>query len=63
MNCFKAVIAALLIAMACIGCSGESGPTMVYDYPFPDSLTIVGSINLADVAIHPELLGTTNLEG
>jgi hypothetical protein len=62
MNCFKAVIAALLIAMACIGCSGESGPTMVYDYPFPDSLTIVGSINLADVAIHPELFGTTNLD-
>ncbi|MGM0599117.1 MAG: clostripain-related cysteine peptidase [Candidatus Rifleibacteriota bacterium] len=62
MKGYKAVIAALLIAMTFIGCSGESGPTMVYDYPFPDSLTIVGSINLSDVAISPELFGTTNLD-
>ena len=40
-----------------IGCSGESSPTIVYPIPYPTDLKISGNINLANVAVHPDLGG------
>lgn len=52
-----AVVAILAICLLLAGCSGESGPTLVYPFPMPTNLTISGAIRLADVAVHPTLGG------
>lgn len=49
--------ALLLICLIFTGCSGESGPTLVFPFPVPTDLRITGAIKLADVAVHPELGG------
>jgi len=45
----------LLIA----GCSGESGPPVVFPIPYPTDLRISGVVDLADVAVHQNLVGIT----
>lgn len=49
----------LLALSALIGCSGESGPTLVYPFPIPTDLRLSGIVDLADVAIHQDLGGVT----
>ena len=52
--------AVLLLAELFIGgCSGESGPTLIYNYPVPTSLMLSGIINLEDVTVHGDLGGIT----
>jgi hypothetical protein len=40
-----------------VGCSGESGPTIVPNFPIPKDLQIKGYLNLSNVAVHPDLGG------
>jgi hypothetical protein len=47
----------LAICVLVVGCSGESGPTLVHSFPMPTNLTIKGSINLADVGVSTGLGG------
>lgn len=55
---FRVVLyAALVFSCFITGCSGESGPTLVYNFPIPTDLTIKGAIKLADVAVHKNLGG------
>lgn len=49
--------AILLLLLALIGCSGESGPTLNYSYPLPTDLKVSGIIDLSDVAVHKDLGG------
>lgn len=51
------IAAALAICLFFSGCSGESGPTLVYSFPIPTNLTLKGSINLADVGVSTSLGG------
>ncbi len=59
MHILKNFILLILIISALVltGCSGESGPTLIYDFPVPTDLRLSGVINLADVAMHPDLGG------
>lgn len=50
---------AMLWCMFFVGCSGESGPTLIYSYPMPVDLKISGIIDLSNVAINPALGGIT----
>lgn len=56
----KMMLLATLVALTIFasGCSGESNPPLVFPYPYPTNLRVTGSINLANVAIHPSLGGT-----
>ncbi|HNX77289.1 MAG TPA: clostripain-related cysteine peptidase [Candidatus Rifleibacterium sp.] len=59
-NLKKFSLAVLLLAWLFIGgCSGESGPTLIYNYPVPTSLVLSGIINLEDVTVHGDLGGIT----
>lgn len=49
----------LCVILALIGCSGESGPTLLYSFPVPTDLKISGIVDLADVAFHKDLGGIT----
>ncbi len=42
-----------------VGCSGESGPPVIFPIPYPTDLRISGVIDLADVAVHQNLGGIT----
>ncbi|MDD3147052.1 MAG: clostripain-related cysteine peptidase [Candidatus Riflebacteria bacterium] len=61
MSNLKNVFLLVLIVAASVltGCSGESGPTLIYNFPVPTDLRLSGVINLADVAMHPDLGGIT----
>ncbi|PKL46621.1 MAG: hypothetical protein CVV42_15615 [Candidatus Riflebacteria bacterium HGW-Riflebacteria-2] len=48
-----------MVILLSAGCSGESGPTIVYPIPYPTDLRISGIVNLADVAVHQNLGGIT----
>lgn len=50
---------ALMAAFMMVGCSGESGPTLIYQFPYPTDLRVSGLINLADVAVSQKLGGIT----
>jgi len=41
------------------GCSGESGPPVIFPFPYPADLRLSGIVNLADVAVHKNLGGIT----
>lgn len=41
------------------GCSGESGPPVVFPIPYPTDLRLSGVVDLADVAVHQDLGGIT----
>lgn len=59
-NLKKFLFPVLLFAyLVLVGCEGESGPTLIYNYPVPTSLQISGIINLSDVTIHRDLGGIT----
>jgi hypothetical protein len=54
------LIPALLLAVGLlVGCSGESKPTLIFNFPVPTDLRLSGMINLSDVAIHSDLGGIT----
>lgn len=54
-GCLLGILAVVLV----VGCSGESGPDLVFSYPIPTDLRISGIIDLADVAVHQDLGGVT----
>ncbi len=60
-NGYKLLLSALvlLLAFLVLGCSGESRPTLIYDFPFPSDLRISGLINLSDVAVNRAFAGIT----
>lgn len=53
------VILLMIATFFLVGCSGESGPTLVYSYPIPTDLKVAGAIKLSDVGVHPTLGGIT----
>ncbi|EKD81140.1 MAG: hypothetical protein ACD_39C01952G0001, partial [uncultured bacterium] len=58
-DCAKLLISLLWLAglFLVTGCSGESGPTPYFAFPYPTDLRISGIVNLADVAVHQDLGG------
>jgi len=53
------LLAAIVGALSMTGCSGESGPTLIYQFPYPTDLRISGLVNLSDVAVSQNLGGIT----
>ncbi len=48
-----------MLAIVFVGCSGESKPTLIFNFPVPTDLRLSGVINLSDVAMHSDLGGIT----
>ncbi|MFZ2955327.1 MAG: clostripain-related cysteine peptidase [Candidatus Ozemobacteraceae bacterium] len=47
-----------LLPLAFTGCSGSSGGSLPpFPYPYPTNFVITGTLNLSDVALHPDLGG------
>lgn len=55
--------AVLFFAALFTGCSGQSGGLPPFSYPMPTDLTLLGSIDIGDVALHPDLGGVVPVAG
>ncbi|MFZ5951279.1 MAG: clostripain-related cysteine peptidase, partial [Candidatus Rifleibacteriota bacterium] len=51
------IVPVMIAAILLCGCSGESGPTLVFPFPVPTDLKVSGAIKLSDVAVHGSLGG------
>lgn len=60
-HAFRALMIFLSVSWCMLfsGCSGESGPTLIFPYPMPTDLRISGLINLSDVAVSSVFNGIT----